>query len=151
MNKFKLILSPVDFSETSTHALETAIELANNLGAKLHLLHVYQIPAFAISEADLATPVDVSIQEDYEKRLEQQLDDLARKYSNKGVEIDTTLTEGIPYIEIVETADEINADMIILGTHGRTGLAHMLLGSVAERVVRSSKVPVLSVPNKGTD
>lgn len=148
MITFKLILSPVDFSETSTHALQTAIELASQLNADLHLVHVYQFPAFSIPEADLATPVDISIQKDYEKRLEQQLEDIHKKYSDSKVKIDSTLVEGVPYIEIVRTANDLKADLIVLGTHGRTGIAHMLLGSVAERVVRTSKIPVLSVPHK---
>jgi len=148
MIAFKLILCPVDFSDTSTHALETAIELAPQLNAKIHLVHVYQYPAFSMPEADLATPIDLSLQDDYVERLKQQLEDLCNKHSNKDLDIDSTLAEGVPYVEIVETAKKINADLIIIGTHGRTGLSHMLLGSVAERVVRSSIVPVLSVPDK---
>ncbi len=148
MITFKLILCPVDFSDTSAHALETAIELATQLDAKIHLVHVYQYPAFSMPEADLATPIDLSLQDDYVERLKQQLEDLRNKYSDSSISVGSTLTEGVPYVEIVETAKEINADLIIIGTHGRTGLSHMLLGSVAERVVRSSLVPVLSVPDK---
>ena len=148
MASFKLILCPVDFSETSTHALETAIELAPQLNAIIHLVHVYQYPAFSMPEADLATPIDLSIQDEYVERLKEQLEDLCSKLSHTDLNIDSTLAEGVPYVEIVETAQKINADLIIIGTHGRTGLSHMLLGSVAERVVRSSIVPVLSVPNK---
>ncbi len=148
MITFKLILCPVDFSDTSAHALETAIELATQLNAKIHLVHVYQYPAFSMPEADLATPIDLSLQYDYVDRLKQQLEDLRNKYSDSGINVGSTLAEGVPYVEIVETAKKINADLIIIGTHGRTGLSHMLLGSVAERVVRSSVVPVLSVPDK---
>ena len=148
MITFKRILCPVDFSDTSTHALETAIELAKQLNAEVHLVHVYQYPAFSMPEADLATPIDLSLQDDYARRLKQQLEALSNKHSDTDLDIGSTLTEGIPYVEIVETANEINADLIIIGTHGRTGLSHMLLGSVAERVVRSSTVPVLSVPDK---
>ncbi len=149
MINFKLILCPVDFSTTSTHALETAIELATELNAKIHLVHVYQYPSFSLPEADLATPIDLSIQEGYVERLESQLAKLKKKYTDDALNIiNTTLVEGVPYVEIIHTAKEINADLIIVGTHGRTGLSHMLLGSVAERVVRSSTIPVLSVPNK---
>ena len=148
MITFKLILCPIDFSDTSAHALETAIELATQLNAKIHLVHVYQYPAFSMPEADLATPIDLSLQYDYVDRLKQQLEDLRNKYSDSGINVGSTLAEGVPYVEIVETAKKINADLIIIGTHGRTGLSHMLLGSVAERVVRSSVVPVLSVPDK---
>ncbi len=146
MITFKLILCPVDFSDTSAHALKTAIELATQLDAKIHLIHVYQYPTYSIPEADLVTPIDLSLQDDYVERLQQQLDDLYEKHSNSGVVVDSTLAEGVPYVEIVNTAKEIKANLIIIGTHGRTGLSHMLLGSVAERVVRSSIVPVLSVP-----
>lgn len=148
MIAFNLILCPVDFSDTATHALETAIELATRLNAKIHLVHVYQYPTFSMPEADLATPIDMSLQNDYSERLKQQLEDLYKNYSDSGITINSTLTEGVPYVEIVQTAKKINADLIVIGTHGRTGLSHMLLGSVAERVVRSSNIPVLSVPDK---
>lgn len=147
MINFKLILCPVDFSATSTHALETAIELATELNAKIHLVHVYQYPAFSLPEADLATPIDLSIQEGYVERLGTQLAKLKDKYTSPALSISTTLAEGVPYVEIIHTAKEVNADLIIVGTHGRTGLSHMLLGSVAERVVRSATIPVLSVPD----
>lgn len=148
MITFKRILCPVDFSDTSNHALEASIELAIKLGASLHLVHVYQYPAFSMPESDLATPVDLSLQEEYRKRLEQQLETLRESYTDQELTVTASLLEGVPYIEIVRYAEESSSDLIVMGTHGRTGLAHMLLGSVTERVVRSSKIPVLSVPTK---
>ena len=147
MLDYKLILCPVDFSETSVHSLETGIELAKQLNARIHLVHVYQYPTFGIPEADLATPIDLSFQDDYLQRLQHQLDNLVEKYSGTEFLIDSSLIEGVPYVEIIHTAEAKNADLIVIGTHGKTRLSHMLLGSVAERVVRSSPVPVLSVPD----
>jgi len=73
------------------------------------------------------------------------LEELASRKS--GVKLETHLLEGIPYKEVVRMTEELDADLVVMGTHGRTGLKHLLLGSVAERVVRSSKVPVITVPS----
>lgn len=149
MITFKHILCPVDFSETSNHALHAAVELGQQLEADLHLVHVFQHPTITMPETDMAIPVDLSLQDDYEDRLREQLEKHASEFATSKLPISTSLMQGIPYIEIVEAAETLNTDLIVMGTHGRTGLAHMLLGSVTERVVRSAKVPVLSVPIKG--
>ncbi|MFK8067533.1 MAG: universal stress protein [Gammaproteobacteria bacterium] len=148
MITFKLILCPIDFSNTSYHALDTAIELATKLEARIKLVHIYQYPVYSMPEADLPTPVNLTIQDDYEKRLQEQLEKVCVKYSNDHLSLESEIVEGVPYIEIVHAAKKINADLIVMGTHGRTGLSHMLMGSVAERVVRSSTIPVMSVPDK---
>ena len=78
-------------------------------------------------------------------RMARQLEDLAKRYGSHGVDLSTRLVDGIPYAAIVEHAQEIGADLIVMGTHGRTGIAHFLLGSTAERVVRASRIPVCTV------
>lgn len=148
MISFEHILCPVDFSETSDLALHNAIELATKLSANLHLLHIYQYPAFSMPESDLAAPMDLSLQDAYKDRLIEQLEQLTAKHQTGKFTLTSSLVEGIPYVEIVAYANEHDTDIIVMGTHGRSGLAHMLLGSVTERVVRSASVPVLSVPTR---
>ncbi len=148
MISFEHILCPVDFSETSDLALHNAIELATKLSASLHLLHIYQYPAFSMPESDLAAPMDLSLQDAYKDRLIEQLEQLNAKHQTRKFTLTSSLVEGIPYVEIVAYANEHDTDIIVMGTHGRSGLAHMLLGSVTERVVRSASVPVLSVPTR---
>ena len=140
---FNLILCAVDFSETSDRAFDYSVELARKLGAKIRVIHVFQISATALPGGLLVAPID------YENMLQEQLQDRLDTYIEnkkvKDVEITTDICEGIPYLEITQAATDVHADMIVVGTHGRTGLPHMLMGSVAERVVRTADVPVVSV------
>lgn len=142
MNEIRQILCPVDFSETSEHALEYAVELARRFEAQLTLLHVCQLPSYALSDG-YAPPEE--FQEDYRNRLQERVDEVVARYSDRGVTIAGGLSEGVPHEAIIDAAGRLQADLIVIGTHGRTGLSHALLGSVAERVVRTSKVPVLTV------
>jgi nucleotide-binding universal stress UspA family protein len=143
MSQIKKILSPVDFSETSEHALRYSIDLASRLGSEVEVLHVYQLPTYALPDgAILARPDFVASLTD---ELQKQLDELLRRYSGHGVELKGRIVEGMPYAEVNRIAEEEGADMVVMGTHGRTGVKHLLLGSVAERVVRTSKIPVLTV------
>jgi nucleotide-binding universal stress UspA family protein len=140
------ILCPVDFSEGAEAALSYAVFLAGQLGAKIHVLHVYQLPIYALPDGALMPGPDyaVRLQEDVAKGL----DTLLARYPD--VTIEKHVTEGIPHHCIVEQAKEVDAQLIVMGTHGRTGLEHFLVGSVAERVVRTSPVPVVTVPRKAT-
>ena len=143
MPEIKRILSPVDFSDTSEHAVRYAVDLASRLGAEMELVHVYQLPTYALPDgAILARPDFVASLTD---ELQKQMDEVIRRYSGHGVEIRGRIVEGMPYAEVNRVAQEEKADLIVMGTHGRTGLTHLLLGSVAERVVRTSSVPVLTV------
>ncbi len=147
MIEIRRILCPVDFSETSKRAFEWALALAAQLGAELEVIHVFQLPAYALPEGGLEISAD--LEAELSNRLEQQLDEFVKQPAAPSVkEVTTALCEGIPYVEITRVAKEHNADLIVIGTHGRTGLAHFLIGSVAERVVRTSEVPVLSVRSR---
>ncbi len=137
------ILCPVDFSETSDRALEYALALAERLGAAVTVLHVYQLPTYALADGTLELPPYLA--DELKKRLAERLEQLVRGKANTALETRSKLSEGIPYAEILRAAKEEGADLIVLGTHGRTGLSHMLIGSVAERVVRASAVPVLTI------
>jgi nucleotide-binding universal stress UspA family protein len=133
--KIKKILCPVDFSRPGRYAFDYACAVARRHGASLELLHVAEASAYA---EDTPPPGQVS----YEQSLKMQLEEWAEQ---SGCPAETHLLAGIPYVEIVKRAEEIQADMIVIGTHGRTGMKHMLIGSVAERVVRTSSCPVLTV------
>ena len=143
MPEIKRILCPVDFSETSEHALRYAIDLASRLGSDIRIVHAYQLPTYALPDgALLARPDFVA---GLTTELQKLLDELTHRYAGHGVALEASLTEGLAFQEIDRIAEEEGVDLIVMGTHGRTGMKHLLLGSVAERVVRTSKVPVLTV------
>ena len=140
------ILVPTDFSATSDAALDFAKMIAETLGASLHLLHVFEDPfvagAFA---AEAYTPMPPATRQalidDANARLTHRLTPDEQTWFRGTTEI----IVGVSAPAIVEYARETNADLIVMGTHGRTGMAHLLIGSVAERVVRLSPCPVLTV------
>ncbi|MFW6051688.1 MAG: universal stress protein [Myxococcota bacterium] len=143
MTTISRILSPIDFSKTSEHALEYALNLAEGLGAEVHVLHVYQLPMYTMPDGALLAGPDVATRVLETSR--EALGEVVDRHAQRGVPIERHLTEGVPHAEIDRVAREVGADLIVMGTHGRSGLGHLLLGSVAERVVRSSAVPVLTV------
>lgn len=140
---FRKILVPVDFSDSSARALETARELAKALGSKLLLLHCYQVNPGAVSPYGIVLPegFDREVREAAAKHLEEWRD----KAAADGVEVDAQLTSTFPSMGIVDTATEENVDLIVMGTRGLSGIKHVLLGSVAERTLRVAPCPVLTV------
>jgi len=141
----KRILCPLDFSEYSDYAMRYAALLALKFEAHLTLLHVVApilvpLPGDALvppmRQADIADIADAC-----KERLAQAAGDL----SAQGVAVACQVTNGVPYLEILRAAEESHADLIVMGTHGRSGLAHLMIGSVAERVVRKAPCPVLTV------
>lgn len=143
MFQIRSIVCPVDLSDASEYVLDYTINLAAALGASVTVAHIWQPLTYALAQG-----VGIPVSEDldhYLGDLNSKLDTLTAPYSLKGVKIDVAIVAGVPYKEIVQLAMERNADMIVMGTHGHTGVAHVLLGSVAERVVRTSPIPVLTV------
>lgn len=138
------ILCPVDFSDTSERALQYAIALARQFGASIHLVHVWQMPVYAFPDGAVILGPDVVA--GITGELQKSLDATIARRQEPELALEGHLMQGVPDREIVRMAGELGAELIVMGTHGRTGLAHVLLGSVAERVVRTSNVPVLSVP-----
>lgn len=138
------ILVPTDFSRFADEALAWACDLAKRYDAELTLLHVYQIPALALPEGYvLPRPEAMS---DLMGKLDEALRGERKKAEAAGVkEVRTVLAEGTPFAEIVRVAREGRHDLIVMGTHGHTGLTHALLGSVAEKVVRKAGCPVMVV------
>ena len=149
MISLKRILMPTDFSDYSKEALDYAVYLAKTFGADLYLLHVYEAPLLIPSGETLNVRPEVHQWfRDLKEGASKSLDAQADKVRRFGVQVHPILREGHPFREILNIAGEISADLIVLGTHGRTGLPHVLLGSVAERVVRKASCPVFTVHPK---
>jgi universal stress protein A len=132
----KRILVPVDFSDGSLEALRYAMRLAEPLGARLIVLHVVEVILH------YAAAVDILLEEQLRatrRRLSQLLEELRLGKAHGIVQV------GVPYRVIVDTAGRLGAELIVMGTHGRSGVSRFLAGSVAERVVRMAKCPVLTV------
>ena len=140
--EYKRILCPVDFSDISKRVLEIAADLAKRFGADLHVIHVFQLPATML-EAVYEDPTDM--EEEIRQRLNDKLNEFVQKTKKPDVKITTGVYEGVPDVEIIKSTRENKADMIVMGTRGKTGLSHVLLGSVAERVIRNAEVPVMTV------
>lgn len=143
MFKIKNILLPTDFSKISLTAAEYAVELADQYKAKLHVLNVLEKtpPILAIRSLDLSRE---KIIESIDADAQEHLKECIRKIKKiKDVEIVAAIQKGIDYEEIIKYSKDKKIDMIVIATHGRTGILHTLLGSVAEKVIRYSKIPVL--------
>jgi len=135
MTSIRTILHPTDFSEQSGFAFRLACSLARDYHARLILLHTFT-PAPLIYGEGFVPPDPQSIKEDLRAQLE------ALPAEDSGIRVERRLEEGSPAPEILCVAQEANADLIVMGTHGRTGLSRLLMGSVAERVVRRALCPV---------
>jgi len=140
MIKLKKILCPLDFSENSQEALQYAIHLMlKDDDATLYLVHVvdsrvfdYSGPMYEQEVPLMKVELDQSTREQLEKKL---LAEVPEEIQNR---VETTILFGVPFLEIIMAARDKNIDLIVIGTHGRTGLAHMIIGSVAEKVVRKA-------------
>lgn len=136
------VLASIDFSDASREALSVAVELARAFDASLTLLHVWEIPASVALEAPaLSADVVTPIEEVAAEQLEAELARVAREVPGATA----VLRSGAAWERILDVAREKNADLVVVGTHGRTGVRRALLGSVAEKVVRTCPVPVLTV------
>ena len=134
-------LVPIDFSECAGQALEYAINLGRGLRARLTLLHVIQ--SVPLGGVDMGVTLPYTYLQDLEADIMQSMEACLARVTAAGLEGDIVVVHGVPFHEIVETAKAQRVDLIIIGTHGRTGLQHILLGSVAEKVVRLAPCPVL--------
>ena len=141
--RFRTIIVPLDFSPESRRALDVARELARSAGpAHLILTHAYFIPVEleALAAQQNLALLDL-LSSEASKELERILEDL----QNAGISSEFLVSRGYPEQVILELARDKNADLIVMGTRGRTGLAHVVLGSIAERVMRGAPCPVITV------
>ncbi len=147
MTTFKKILVPTDFSAYAKDAARLAIELAKRFEATLSFVHVFQSVAYVLPEGYMlySAPQLGEILDDLDKLLSAEK---SAAQSAGASHVDGDLVEGVPATEIVRYAREKGCDLIVMGTHGRTGIKHALLGSIAEKVVRSADCPVLIVRPK---
>ena len=146
MTAFHSILVPVDFSEPSRRALRSAVALAADLGARVTLLNVVRTPQVTSAEIGMGVPPGpllVVTEDEIAEVVARQLDLMARSEVPAEADASIRVRRGFPAEEIVREAAEGGYDLVVMGTHGHTGVARVLLGSVAERVVRHSEVPVL--------
>jgi len=145
MRPIETILVPVDFSDCSWLALEYAASLAGRLGARVHVLHAWEAPEAMLPAANESV-YSGQLVVLAERFASSRLSELVQAARIKGLPIDGSFLEmGSPWRSIVNIAGERHYDLIVLGTHGRKGLSHALLGSVAEKVVRCAPCPVLTV------
>ncbi len=145
---FNKILAPTDFSEDSKLALSYAITLAQKFSSEIIVVHVDQ-PLAPVMVSELNPGVDIStmnrIAEEGRMMALRELDKATSYLRESGVKARGLMRVGAPFLEIINAAQSEAADLIVMGTHGRTGLAHVLMGSVAERVVNKAPCPVLTV------
>ena len=141
--RFQEILVPLDFSPHSAKAMEQAIELAKLFEGRLHLLHCYPACVGTVSTYGIAVPE--SFHKECREAAVVEIRQWADKVKAAGVEVETTVSPSLPADAIVRTAQEIGANLIVMGSRGLTGLKHVFLGSVAERTLRTAPCAVLTV------
>lgn len=146
MTEISSILVATDFSENSQQAVDTAIEVAKSFGAKLHLVHAFQTPVPIVSPYEVVIPD--GFLEQARDAAGNNLRAIVEKIAATGVEVTSHLTEVPAAPALARLAEELDIDLIIMGTRGNTGLKHIVLGSVAERTIRLAPCSVLTVKLK---
>jgi nucleotide-binding universal stress UspA family protein len=145
---WKTILVPHDFSASANHATAIARDEAKLHGGTLVLLHVIDLPYQLSPDAVIVpdeTGAPISVKQYAIQSAEAHLEDIADRLAKDGVTAKGAVVIGVPVDEINRAVDQHHIDLVVMGTHGRTGFRHLVAGSVAERVVRSAKVPVLTI------
>jgi nucleotide-binding universal stress UspA family protein len=138
------ILAPTDLSELSKQGLTSALELAEAFGAKLLLLYVVEPPPYPV-EGIVPSQLGATLLDDLERQASKDLAGMLPDTHGGKVEVMRRVVVGVPYRKIVEVATEEKSDLIVMTTHGRTGLGHLVMGSVAEKIVRTAPCPVLTI------
>ncbi|MHC4140190.1 MAG: universal stress protein [Planctomycetota bacterium] len=146
MISLKKILCPIDHSDCSKEALKYAVSFAMKDEAKLYLLHIIDIRSFSEGLDAMSKPIP---DEETLEQLRTKLLDCIPEDIRDDMDVEATVIQGIPFAEIISTAKEKEIDMIVIGSHGRTGISHMMMGSVSEKVVRKAPCPVLTVRQPG--
>jgi nucleotide-binding universal stress UspA family protein len=142
--QFRHILAPTDFSEYSKQAVASAFALAKKFGAKLTILHVIELPPYPV-EGYVPPSLSATFMDDLERQATTDLAQLVPEADAANVEVARVMAVGTPYRTIIETAEAEQVDLIVMATAGRTGFSHLVMGSIAERVVRTASCPVLTI------
>lgn len=148
MDIFKNILYPTDFSTLAEAALPYALNLVRQYQARLHCLHVVDVANAFYRAGDYIAPelLQPVVQvQNWERHAREQLERFAREHLQDIPELVTQVATGKPFAEIIRYARDQNIDLIVMGTHGHSAVSSMLLGSVAEKVVRKSSCPTLTI------
>ena len=144
---FKKILYPVDFSDFAEEILEYAVAMATEFGAELHLLHVIpNLNYFTPYESFLTPENMVAIEQNIEAEVEKDFGKLTKDLK---MPVTKATRTGVTFVEIIDYIKENGIDLVVMGTHGRSAIEHILIGSVAEKVVRKAPCPVLTIRPKG--
>lgn len=144
---FSRILCPIDFSEVTDEIIAYAADLAGRYGSELHVLHVIPNLNYFTPYESFLTPENlVAIEQNIGREVERDFQKVLAKLDREVVKVIRT---GVTFVEIIDYIKEQGIDLVVMGTHGRSGIEHILIGSVAEKVVRKSPCPVLTIRPKG--
>ncbi len=144
---FKKILSPVDLSEFTTDEIAYAADISKQYGAELHVLHVIPNLTYFTPYESFLTPENLVA---IEKNIQDEVDrDFGKILKNVDIDVKKAVRTGVAFVEIIDYAKAEGIDLIVMGTHGRSGIEHILIGNVAEKVVRKSPCPVMTIRPKG--
>ena len=146
--KLRRILHATDFSPASRRAFATAVDLARRSDAELLLAHVVPVPAPLLEDAYLSVESYRTALEAGRRAAQKRLDALCRRARQRGVRATALALDGTAFLEIPRAARQRRADLVVIGSHGRSGLRRLLLGSVARRVIGLTRCPVLTVPGR---
>lgn len=146
---FKKILCPVDFSEFTGDVVTYAADISKQYGAELHVLHVIPNLTYFTPYESFLTPENLVAME---KNIQDEVDrDFKKVLSKVGVDVRKVVRTGVAFVEIIDYAKTEGIDLIVMGTHGRSGIEHILIGNVAEKVVRKSPCPVMTIRPRGKE
>ncbi len=150
MEMIKKILVPIDFSDYSKKALQYTVSFAKQFNSEINLVYVIE-PIIYPADLSMGQIVITKADIDYEEKAKEELTELAKTAIGELLSYNIIVKTGKPFMEIIGTAKDIDADLIIISTHGHTGVEHLLFGSTSEKVVRKAPCPVLTLrePIKG--
>jgi len=150
MEQIKKILVPIDFSDYSKNALKYAAQFAKQFNARIYLVYVVE-PMIYPADFSMGQVAIPSTDIDLHSRAEEELKKLSKEIIGGSLQVEILIKTGKPFVEIIEAASSNDVDLIIIATHGHTGVEHLLFGSTAEKVVRKAPCPVLTLrePVKG--